>query len=409
MRDRVSAITLTSDGETLGTTVKPDVVETTVLAAAPQDATSRAGQDAARRGGIVLPRAPGSVDPQVERSRGRRPRTTIAHRLQDERPSNEVFCHLSREGSPVSKFLKALERAEQQRALGRHPAPSEAASERGLAVPETAPPRAPRSSHELPREVPNGLEEHLVSLLAPTSFEAEQYRTLRHLIEQLHKSTGLSVVAISSPGVADGKTTTAINLAGALAQASDARVLLVDVDLRGGALAARLGIDERAGRGLVDAILNAELTLEAVVEVRPDLNLTILPAGRLPRAPFEVLKSPRVEELLAEARRRYDYIVLDTPPLVSFPDCRVIEKCVDGFLIAVAAHKTSRKLLEEALNVTERAKIVGFVFNGDDRHLSRDSYGTYASTRSVDLGGGGWRRLVSSRSRTHRRQTASDH
>jgi len=309
----------------------------------------------------------------------------------------------------VSKFLKALERAEQQQAFRRHPVPLEATSERGPGVPETAPHQAPRASLELPRAVPDGLEEHLVSLLAPTSFEAEQYRTLRHLIEQLHKSTGLSVVAISSPGVADGKTTTAINLAGALAQASDARVLLVDVDLRGGALAARLGIDERAGRGLVDAILNAELTLEAVVEVRPDLNLTILPAGRLPRAPFEVLKSPRVEELLAEARRRYDYIVLDTPPLVSFPDCRVIEKCVDGFLIAVAAHKTSRKLLEEALNVTERAKIVGFVFNGDDRHLSRDSYGTYASTRSVDLGGGGWRRLVSSSSRTHRRQTASDH
>src|SRR5437879_13875178 len=98
--------------------------------------------------------------------------------------------------------MKALERAEQQQALRRHPALSEAVSERDPAVPETAPPRAPRPPHEPPRAVPNGLEEHLVSLLAPTSFEAEQYRTLRHLIEQLHKSTGLSVVAISSPGVA---------------------------------------------------------------------------------------------------------------------------------------------------------------------------------------------------------------
>ena len=174
-------------------------------------------------------------------------------------------------------------------------------------------------------------------------------------------------------------------------------------------MAIRLGIGECAGRGLVGAILDAELTLEAAAEVRPDLNLTVLPAGRLPRAPYEVLRSPRVEELLVEARRRYDYIVIDTPPLVSFPDCRVIEKCVDGFLIAVAAHKTSRKLLEEALNVAERAKIVGFVFNGDDRHLSRDSYGTYASTRSFDRGGGGWRRrLVSSCSRMRRRQTAPD-
>jgi hypothetical protein len=94
---------------------------------------------------------------------------------------------------------------------------------------------------------------------------------------------------------------------------------------------------------------------------------------------------------------------------VSFPDCRVIGRCVDGFLITVAAHRTSRKLLEEALNVTEPAKIVGLVFNGDDRHLSRGTYSTYASMRASPRDGDGWwRRLVSSRSRTRRRQTASD-
>ncbi len=409
MSDPVSARVSTGGGETSGTTVKPDVVGMTVLAGAPQDAYSASGQDAACRGRIALPRARGSVDPQNEKLRGRRLRTAIAHRLQDRRPSNEVLSHLSREGSPVSKFLKALERAEQQQALRRHPAPSEAMGGRGPAVPEATPHRAPRSPHELPRAVPTGLEEHLVSLLAPTSFEAEQYRALRHLIEQLHKSADLSVVAVSSPDAGDGKTLTAINLAGTLAQAPDARVLLVDADLRGGALATRLGLGERAGPGLVDAILDANLTLEKVAQVRADLNLSVLPAGRLPSAPYEVLKSPRVGELLAEARQRYDYIVLDTPPLVSFPDCRVIGRCVDGFLITVAAHRTSRKLLEEALNVTEPAKIVGLVFNGDDRHLSRDTYSTYASMRSFPRDGDGWwRRLVSSRSRTRRRETASD-
>ena len=289
----------------------------------------------------------------------------------------------------MSKFFKALEQAEQDQALRRHPAPAEPMTERGPAVPETVPYRAPRSSLEPPRGVEKGLEEHLVSLLAPTSFEAEQYRALRHLIEQRHKSTDLSVVAVSSPGVADGKTTTAINLAGALAQAPDARVLLVDADLRGAALATHFGLGDRAGPGLVDAILDANLTVEAVAQVRPHLNLSVLPAGRLPSAPYEVLKSPRVGELLAEARRRYDYIVLDTPPLVSVPDCRVIEKWVDGFLIVVTAHRTARKLLEEALNVMEPAKIVGLVFNGDDRHLSRASYNSYASRRSLSRNGRG--------------------
>lgn len=282
----------------------------------------------------------------------------------------------------MSKFFEALERAEQDQALRRHMAPLAPASERGPAVPDRVPDRILRSSLELPTDVPDGLEEHLVSLLAPTSFEAEQYRALRHRIEQLHKSTDLSVVAISSPGVADGKTTTAINLAGALAQAPDARVLLVDADLRGAALASHLGLDDGAGPGLVDAILDANLTLSDVVQGRPHLNLSVLPAGRVPSAPYEVLKSPRIGELLVEARRRYDYIVLDTPPLVSIPDCRVIGKWVDGFLIVVAAHSTGRKLLEEALNVTEPAKIVGLVFNGDDRHLSRESYASRRRSRT---------------------------
>jgi capsular exopolysaccharide synthesis family protein len=306
----------------------------------------------------------------------------------------------------MSKFFKALELAEQERALRRPPAPSEPMRERGPAVPEPAPYRVLPAAVEPPNGAEAGLEEHLVSLLAPTSFEAEQYRALRHQIEQLHKSADLSVVAISSPSAADGKTTTAINLAGALAQAPDARVLLIDGDLRGGTLAARLGFDERGGLGLADAILDANLPLEAVTQVRPSLNLSVLPAGRIPSAPYEVLKSPRVGELLAEARKRYDYIVLDTPPLVSFPDCRVIGKWVDGLLIVVAAHRTARKLLEEALHLTEPAKIVGFIFNGDNHHLSRESY---PSGRYSDRNGDGSpRRGLWSRHRARRRQTASD-
>ena len=307
----------------------------------------------------------------------------------------------------MSKFFQALERAAQDQALRRHATPAELRGEQGPIVAEIAPVQALPSS--LGRLGEDALEEHLVSLLAPNSFEAEQYRALRHLIERLHKSRELSVVAISSPTMADGKTTTAINLAGALAQASDARVLLVDVDLRSAALAPRLGLDEGTGLGLVDLILDVNLTLAAVVQARPQLNLYVLPAGRFPSAPYEVLKSPRVGEVLAEARRQYDYIILDTPPLVSVPDCRVIEKWVDGFLIVVTAHKTARKLLEEALNVTERAKVVGLVFNGDDRHLSKDSYGAYDSRESLRRNGGGWRRRVfGSRDSTRRRQTASD-
>jgi len=309
----------------------------------------------------------------------------------------------------MSTFFEALERAEQERAVRFQAAPGASTSAPDPPVPESAPDPGLRSLPELPRGAANGLEEHLVSLLAPTSFEAEQYRALRHLIEQLHKSTGLVVVAVSSPTVADGKTTTSINLAGALAQAPDARVLLIDADLRGAALGPRLGLEEGGGPGFVEAILDANLPLAAVVQARPQLNLSVLPAGRFPSAPYEVLMSPRVGELLAEARRQYDYVILDTPPLVSVPDCRVIEKWVDGLLIVVTAHRTARKLVEEALNVTDRAKVVVLVFNGDDRHLSRDSYGSYGSRRSSSRNGGGRRRRVFwSLDRIRRRRTASD-
>ncbi|HZO38328.1 MAG TPA: CpsD/CapB family tyrosine-protein kinase [Methylomirabilota bacterium] len=290
----------------------------------------------------------------------------------------------------MSTFFKALERAEQERALRDAPAPASAPTSpiSSVATPNAAP-TIPSIESVFTRPKPTAaplervsgradegsqIEEHLVSLLSPTSFEAEQYRALRHLIEQRQASATLSVIAVSSPSVADGKTTTAINLAGAFAQAQSARVLLIDADLRGADLSAHLGIDEHLGPGLVDAILDPNLTLEAVARPHPYFNLSVIEAGRLPTAPYEVLKSPRVGELLAEARRTYDCIIIDTAPIVSIPDSRIIAKWVDGFLIVVAANRTPRKLFDEALSLIEPEKIVGLVFNSDERHVSRHSY-----------------------------------
>ncbi len=208
-----------------------------------------------------------------------------------------------------------------------------------------------------------------MSLLNPASFEAEQYRVLRHLVETLRKGANLQVVAVTSPGIGDGKTTTAINLAGALAQSASARVLLVDMDLRRPAVARRLGL-AGSKRALVDALLDSGLTLGDTVEPLAYFNLSVLPAGKQAVAPYELLKSPRLEALLDEARQRYDYIVLDTPPFVPVPDCRVIAKYVDGFLTVVAAHRTPRSALAQALDLMDPGKVAGLVFNGDDTRRS---------------------------------------
>jgi capsular exopolysaccharide synthesis family protein len=306
----------------------------------------------------------------------------------------------------MSKFFKALEQAERERAL------REAARQTPAFAPEPQP-EVSVTPHTatfvsapdgLPAVEPglsfDGVEEHLVSLLRPTSFQAEPYRALRQTVEQLNKSTGLAMIAVSSPDVEDGKTVTAINLAGALAQAVEARVLLVETDLRRPAVARQLGMGDARGRGLVDALLNPRLALEEVVQPRPPFNLAVLPAGNPPAAPYEVLKAPRLGELLGEARQQYDYVVLDTAPLVPVPDTRLIAKWVDGFLVVVAAHKTRRKLVEEALRLLDADKIVGLVFNEDDRplpgryHAYRPSSYDEPSTSRTPF----WRRLRRSRS-----------
>lgn len=306
----------------------------------------------------------------------------------------------------MSKFQKALEQARRDQAL--HPPATVAEPARSSqAAPEAVRPIAPsregsRLAGALPAEAlriqptrrsqatapptpvaSEGVDEHLVSLVTPAAFEAEQYRSLRHTIEHLHRTANLKVIAVSSPGMGDGKTLTAVNLAGALAQAPEARVLLVDADLRRPRLGRVLGLDDRDGADLVSGILDPNLTLDQIVQPRPPFNLSAICAGQTPPSPYEILKSPRLGELLEEAARQYDYIILDTPPLSGFQDCRVIGRWVDGFLLVVAAHRTPRRLLEEALTTLDQAKIIGIVFNQDDRPISSHYSGYYGGYRSA--------------------------
>ena len=223
------------------------------------------------------------------------------------------------------------------------------------------------------------LDPHLVSLVAPGSFEAEQYRTLRHRLERRRETVPLQAIAVTSASVADGKTTTAINLAGALAQSRDGRVLLIDADVRRPAVTAQMRLGDARPPGLVDAVLDRERSFEEMIQAVPGINLSVLPAGRLPAAPYEVLRSRRFGELLEQARRLFDFVVVDTPPVLPVPDARLIARWVDGVLLVVGAHKTPRKLLEETLNQIDPARLIGLVFNGDDRPFSGYSgyYGTY--------------------------------
>jgi capsular exopolysaccharide synthesis family protein len=246
-----------------------------------------------------------------------------------------------------------------------------------------------------PRAGPAGpareLEDHLATLLSPSSYEADQYRVLRQFVTQARATKELKVLAITSPAAGDGKTTTAINFAATLAQSPGSRVLLVDADLRRPFVATYLGL-ESANPGLAGAVDDERINLDDVVHVTA-YNLAVLPAGAPPANAYRTLESARVGQLLDQARGTYEYVVLDTPPVLLVPDCKLMAQWVDGFLLVVAAHRTSRKLLGEALSAMDEAKVLGIVFNGDDRPLIGyygKYYGGYDQERS-DHGSGGWR------------------
>jgi protein-tyrosine kinase len=215
----------------------------------------------------------------------------------------------------------------------------------------------------------HSIDRRLVSVTAPASMEAEQYQALRIKLERFHRARDLKVIAITSPGARDGKTVTAINIAGALARGSAARVLLVEGDIRRPSVSRYLGLSIDGHPGLRQLVHDPQLNLQDVVQRIDPLEFDVVLAGPMDVPTHEMFRSPRIPAILAEARARYDFVVIDTPPLGPVSDCALLAPSVDGLLLVVAAHKTPRKLLEEAFNQLDPASVLGIVFNRDDRPL----------------------------------------
>jgi capsular exopolysaccharide synthesis family protein len=233
------------------------------------------------------------------------------------------------------------------------------------------------------------LDDHLVSLLEPTSFAAEQYRAVRLAIENYRRERGLNIVAISSPGRGEGKTMTAINLAGALAQSADARVALVDADLRHPRVADYLGLPPASG--LSGYLLDPQMELDAVLARHAGTAFAVVPAGARTSMPYELLKSPRLTALFQALRARFDYVVVDTPPTLLFPDVGILRDAVDGFVLVARANRTPREGLVDGLDAIGRHRVVGVVFNDDERSTfplaDADVRGRWRRYVPVKLGG----------------------
>jgi protein-tyrosine kinase len=214
------------------------------------------------------------------------------------------------------------------------------------------------------------LDKRLVTLYRPACWETDRYRMLRGAIERAGGDKQRRLLAVTSSTPSEGKSTTSVNLAAVLAETPGSRVLLMDCDFRCSAVARLLGITGFTGPDMREAIENPMLSLEDVtVNVPRMFPFAVAPSRPWPLTAHELVESPRFAELLAEARRLYDYVVVDAPPVVPVADCRSIARHVDGFVFIVAANRTSKRMLGQALNILGPEEIVGLVFNFDEEPI----------------------------------------
>jgi capsular exopolysaccharide synthesis family protein len=215
-----------------------------------------------------------------------------------------------------------------------------------------------------------GLDKRLVALYRPACWETDRYRMLRGAVERLRGEKAPRVIGVTSSTPGEGKSTTSVNLAAVLAETPGTRVLLVDCDFRCSAVARLLGITGFTGPDMREAIENPVLGLDDLtVNVPGTFPFAVAPSRPWPLTAHQLVESPRLGDLLAEARREYDYVVVDAPPVVPVADCRTISRHVDGFVFIVAANKTSRKMLGQALNLFGPDELLGLVFNFDEEPI----------------------------------------
>jgi capsular exopolysaccharide synthesis family protein len=187
----------------------------------------------------------------------------------------------------------------------------------------------------------------------------EQYRMARTKL--LHHPLKPRLVVISSAGSGDGKTVTAINLAGAMALKSEAEILLVDGDLRRSQIAPLLGIPNTPG--LAD-VLGGHCQLEdAIVRLEQFPNLCILPGGKPTANPTELLDSNRWLVLCAAVREQFKYVIFDAPPIAAVADYELIQTHCDGVVLVVRPDHTDRKRCLEALKIVPKERLIGVVMN----------------------------------------------
>jgi protein-tyrosine kinase len=206
----------------------------------------------------------------------------------------------------------------------------------------------------------------VVSLANPASPAAEQYRVLRYRLECLARD-GFKALAFTSPQSGDGKTTTAVNAALALGKGGRNRVALVDADLRRPGVANLLGL--RAQKGLCDVVAGRASIEDCLWRFGSD-ELYVLPAGNTPDDLSDTLYNPRLGDLMASLKQRFDFVVVDTPPALNMADVPTLCHDLDGAIMVVRAGVTQKEMVDAAIQALYGVQVHGIVLNDVDPRVA---------------------------------------
>jgi capsular exopolysaccharide synthesis family protein len=206
------------------------------------------------------------------------------------------------------------------------------------------------------------VQQQVVTIARPASPAAEQYRVLRYRLECLARA-GWKALAFTSPQSGDGKTTTAVNAALALGKGGRNRVVLVDADLRRPGVASLLGLHARDG--LCDVVAGRAQLDDCLWRFGGD-ELYVLPAGGVPDDLAATLFDPRLGEVMAALKARFDFVVVDAPPALAIADVPTLCRDLDGAVLVVRANHTPRELVSSALEALYGVTVHGIVLNEVD-------------------------------------------
>lgn len=214
-------------------------------------------------------------------------------------------------------------------------------------------------------------ESRLVFFTEPDSLAAEKFRFLGVRLRQLQQSRPLKKVLITSTIPQEGKSTVAANLACTLARRRQQKTLLVDGDLRRPSLGKLFGLGKMPG---VCEWLQGENGPRSSIYQLEGTRLWILPAGNTPNNPLELMQSRTLPNLLEQLAGWFDWIIIDSPPVLPLADTSIWIRLTDGVLLVARQGVTQRDLLKRGVEALDPSKLLGTVLNSTTKTHESDYY-----------------------------------